>query len=40
VVHGGDLLYRSKVPPALVSAALEPLLEVADLGVPVVPRPT
>jgi DNA repair exonuclease SbcCD nuclease subunit len=36
VVHGGDLLYRSKVPPALVSSALEPLLEVADLGVPVV----
>jgi DNA repair exonuclease SbcCD nuclease subunit len=35
VVHGGDLLYRSKVPPALVSSALEPLLEVADLGVPV-----
>jgi DNA repair exonuclease SbcCD nuclease subunit len=40
VAHGGDLRYRSKVPPALVSAALEPLLEVADLGVPVVPRPT
>jgi DNA repair exonuclease SbcCD nuclease subunit len=35
VVHGGDLLYRSKVPPALVAAALEPLLEVADSGVPV-----
>ena len=27
VVHGGDLLYRSKVPPGLVAAALEPLLE-------------
>ncbi len=36
VVHGGDLLYRSKVPPSLVQAALEPLLEVADGGVPVV----
>jgi DNA repair exonuclease SbcCD nuclease subunit len=36
VVHGGDLLYRSKVPPALVLQALEPLLEVADRGVPVV----
>lgn len=35
VVHGGDLLYRSKVPPGLVAAALEPLLEVADRGVPV-----
>lgn len=35
VVHGGDLLYRSKVPAGLVAAALEPLLEVADSGVPV-----
>jgi DNA repair exonuclease SbcCD nuclease subunit len=36
VVHGGDLLYRSRVPASLVQAALEPLLEVADRGVPVV----
>ena len=36
VVHGGDLLYRSKVPAGLVAQALEPLLEVADTGVPVV----
>ena len=36
VVHGGDLLYRSKVPAGLVAQALEPLLEVADNGVPVV----
>jgi len=36
VVHGGDLLYRSKVGPGLVAQALEPLLEVADRGVPVV----
>jgi len=36
VVHGGDLLYRSKVPPELVRLAIEPLLEVADSGVPVV----
>ncbi len=35
VVHGGDLLYRSKVSAGLVAAALEPLLEVADRGVPV-----
>jgi len=35
VVHGGDLLYRSKVPAGLVLQALEPLLEVADFGVPV-----
>ncbi|MCP4899561.1 MAG: hypothetical protein GY906_21560 [bacterium] len=36
VVHGGDLLYRSKVPASLVQAALEPLLEVAECGLPVV----
>ena len=36
VVHGGDLLYRSKVPPGLVIQALEPLFEVADRGLPVV----
>jgi len=36
VVHGGDLLFRSKIPPELVRMALEPLLEVADRGVPVV----
>jgi DNA repair exonuclease SbcCD nuclease subunit len=35
VVHGGDLLYRSKVPAWLVERALEPLLEVADARVPV-----
>jgi DNA repair exonuclease SbcCD nuclease subunit len=36
VVHGGDLLYRSKVPAWLVTQALEPLFEVADNGTPVV----
>jgi DNA repair exonuclease SbcCD nuclease subunit len=35
VVHGGDLLYRSKVPARLVDMALEPLRRVADQGVPV-----
>jgi DNA repair exonuclease SbcCD nuclease subunit len=35
VVHGGDLLYRSRVPASLVSRALQPLLQVADAGVPV-----
>jgi len=39
VVHGGDVLYRSKVRPALVQMAFEPLLEVADAGVPVVVVP-
>ncbi|MBI4917832.1 MAG: DNA repair exonuclease [Acidobacteria bacterium] len=36
VVHGGDLLYRSRVKAGLVVRALEPLLAVADRGVPVV----
>ncbi|MCK4765960.1 MAG: metallophosphoesterase [Candidatus Aminicenantes bacterium] len=35
VVHGGDLLYRSKVPAALVNMAFEPLKKVADRGVPI-----
>jgi DNA repair exonuclease SbcCD nuclease subunit len=35
VVHGGDLLYRSRVPASLVCRALQPLLQVADAGVPV-----
>lgn len=35
VVHGGDLLYRSRVPAWLVQRALEPLLRVAAGGVPV-----
>ena len=35
VVHGGDLLYRSRVPPALVEMALAPLIRVAESGIPV-----
>lgn len=35
VVHGGDVLYRSKVPPELVARAFEPLKKVAASGVPV-----
>jgi DNA repair exonuclease SbcCD nuclease subunit len=35
VLHGGDLLYRSKVPPRLVEMAFEPFKRVADQGVPV-----
>jgi exonuclease SbcD len=35
VVHGGDLLYRSKVPAKLVEMAFEPLKRVADNGIPV-----
>ena len=39
VVHGGDLLYRSKVRRELVYRALEPLIEVATGGLPVVVVP-
>ncbi len=35
VIHGGDLFYRSRIPPALVDMAMEPLVAVADGGVPV-----
>ena len=35
VVHGGDLLYRSRVPAWLVEAALAPLKRLASSGVPV-----
>lgn len=35
VVHGGDLFYRSLIPPALVEMALELLVGVAQAGVPV-----
>ena len=35
VVHGGDLLCRSRVPATIVQRALQPLLRVADTGVSV-----
>ena len=35
VVHGGDLLYRSRVPAWLAEAALAPLKRLASFGVPV-----
>jgi exonuclease SbcD len=35
VVHGGDIFYRSKVPPQLVQMAFDPLQKVAGKGVPV-----
>ena len=35
VIHGGDLLFRSKVRQQLVFLALAPLRELADSGVPV-----
>lgn len=39
VVHGGDLLFRARVPPALVERAFVPLRRIADAGVPVVVVP-
>jgi DNA repair exonuclease SbcCD nuclease subunit len=39
VVHGGDILYRSRVKPDLVLRAFAPLKRVADAGVPVVVVP-
>ncbi len=35
VVHGGDVLFRSKVPARLVEMAFKPLKQVAESGVPV-----
>jgi len=35
VLHGGDLLYRSRVPAWLAEAALAPLRRVAAAGIPV-----
>jgi exonuclease SbcD len=35
VVHGGDLFFRSRVPPSLVDKAFSPFKELADLGTPV-----
>ncbi|MFQ5526968.1 MAG: exonuclease SbcCD subunit D [Thermoanaerobaculia bacterium] len=39
VVHGGDLLFRSRVRRELVYRAFEPLIEVAASGIPVVVVP-
>ncbi len=35
VVHGGDVFFRSRIPMALVEMAMNPLIRVADIGVPV-----
>jgi len=39
VIHGGDLLYRCKVPDGLLPLAMAPLLAVARAGVPIVVVP-
>ncbi len=35
VVHGGDLFFRSRVHPKIVNEAFQPLIEIADRGIPV-----
>lgn len=35
IVHGGDMFFRSKVPSAIVEWAYEPLVDVANCGIPV-----
>lgn len=35
VVHGGDIMYRSRVPRQLVDVAFAPLRKIADRGIPV-----
>ncbi|MGO9509297.1 MAG: metallophosphoesterase, partial [Mycobacterium sp.] len=35
VIHGGDLLYRSRVPDSLVDRVMAPLVELAEAGIPV-----
>jgi len=39
VVHGGDVFFRSEVPPRLVRTAFEPLFAIARLGIPVLVVP-
>jgi DNA repair exonuclease SbcCD nuclease subunit len=35
VVHGGDFFFRSKVPSAIVERAYQPLLDLANAGIPI-----
>jgi exonuclease SbcD len=35
LIHGGDLFFRSKVPAWIVDKAFEPLVEVANAGIPI-----
>jgi len=35
IIHGGDVFFRSKIPPSIIDKALEPLAEVANAGIPV-----
>lgn len=35
VIHGGDMLFRSRVHPKIVNDAFDPLLRIAEQGIPV-----
>jgi exonuclease SbcD len=35
IVHGGDMFFRSKVPTLVVDKAFDPLVEVANAGIPI-----
>jgi DNA repair exonuclease SbcCD nuclease subunit len=35
IIHGGDVFFRSKVPPSIVDQAYEPLLKIANSGIPI-----
>jgi DNA repair exonuclease SbcCD nuclease subunit len=35
IVHGGDLFFRSKVSPAIIDKAYQPLFDLANAGIPI-----
>ncbi|MCG8568849.1 MAG: metallophosphoesterase [Spirochaetes bacterium] len=35
IVHGGDIFYKSQVPQAIIIKAFQPLLTIADRGIPI-----
>jgi len=35
IIHGGDMFFRSKVPPLIVEKAFAPLVGVANTGIPI-----
>lgn len=35
VIHGGDMFFRSRVPGTIIERAYEPLLKVANAGIPI-----
>ena len=35
ILHGGDFFFRSKIPPAIIERAYQPLLDLANSGIPI-----